>query len=95
MELDTDDTIWIEPKISQSTKSLDIRISLILLKLPPGGHYSSCSLEEAAKTTLVKIGDCSVDPYNLVSGGYFKAPMDGVYKTIYNGKFLSQSWSNF
>ena len=92
--MDTDDTIWIEPKVSQSSKDLNIRISLILLKLPLEGHYSSCSLEEPAKKTLVKIGDCSVDPDNLVEDGYFKAPMDGVYKTIYNGNFLSKSLLN-
>ena len=90
MKLDADDTIWIEPKVSQSSKSLDIKISLILLKLPSVGHYSSCSLKEPAKTTLVEIGDCTTDSENLVEDGYFKAPMTGVYKTIYNGNSLEQ-----
>ena len=63
-------------------------MNLILLKLPSDGQYVSCSVEGPVKTTLVDIGSCSVDPQGLVKSGSFRAPGDGVYKSVYNGRIV-------
>ena len=65
------------------------RFKLILLELPEGKLYSSCTVSVPVKTTLVKLSDCSLDTNNSVSvgsDGAFIAPEDGVYKAVYNGK---------
>ena len=67
---------------------MELSMKLILLKLPSDGQYVSCSVEGPVKTTLVDIGSCSVDPLGLVTSGSFRAPVDGVYKSVYNGNFL-------
>ena len=67
---------------------MELSMNLILLKLPSNGQYVSCSVEGPVKTTLVDIGSCSVDPQGLVTSGSFRAPVDGVYKSVYNGKIF-------
>lgn len=88
MNLSDGDNLWIDSKISQSLKTMELSMNLILLKLPSDGQYVSCSVEGPVKTTLVDIGSCSVDPQGLVTSGSFRAPKDGVYKSVYNGKIV-------
>ena len=88
MNLSDGDSLWIDSKISQSLKTMELSMKLILLKLPSDGQYVSCSVEGPVKTTLVDIGSCSVDPQGLVTSGSFRAPVDGVYKSVYNGNFF-------
>ena len=88
MNLSDGDSLWIDSKISQSLKTMKLSMNLILLKLPSNGQYVSCSVEGPVKTTLVDIGSCSIDPQGLVTSGSFRAPVDGVYKSVYNGKIF-------
>ena len=86
LNLSDGDSLWVDSKVSQSLNTMEISMSLVLSKLPPDGQYVSCSVEGPVETTLVDIGSCSVDPQGLVSSGSFKAPTDGVYKSVYNGR---------
>ena len=83
--------MWVESKISQSLKPLEITMNLILLKLPADGTYTSCTVEEPAETTLVDIGSCLLDTDHVMTSGSFKAPQDGVYKAVYNGSNICKS----
>ena len=95
MNLSDGDSLWIDSKISQSLKTMELSMNLILLKLPSEGQYVSCSVEGPVTTTLVDIGSCSVDPKGLVTSGSFRAPKDGVYKSVYNGNIVIVDLKNY
>ena len=76
-----------ELKISlEGNLGTETKLKLILLELPAAGLYSTCTVSLPVQNTLVKLGHCSIDTTSSVgSDGAFIAPVDGVYKAVYNG----------
>lgn len=80
-------TVGDELKISlEGNLGTETKLKLILLELPAAGLYSTCTVSLPVQNTLVKLGHCSIDTSSSVgSDGTFMAPVDGVYKAVYNG----------